>query len=108
MTQGSSTWVLVRVTGSLLVALVALHLLGSFFLRSWFETFDSPLYRIGRYAVDLAMLIVAITHGLIGLYGVVVEQGISQRARRTAQWSLGALGLVLAYGAFLTLGRLLS
>ena len=78
-------WVLQRITAVLLVVFLGLHLWASNFTVDWAALF--------RALVDLALLALALFHGLNGVRTVVLDFGPGLQGRRFLSASLAMLGI---------------
>lgn len=78
-------WVLQRITAVLLVVFLGLHLWASNFTADWTTLF--------RALVDLALLALALFHGLNGVRTVVLDFGPGLQGRRFLSASLAMLGI---------------
>lgn len=78
-------WVLQRITAVLLVVFLGLHLWASNFTADWAALF--------RALVDLALLVLALFHGLNGVRTVVLDFGPGLQGRRFLSASLAMLGI---------------
>ena len=78
-------WVLQRITAVLLVVFLGLHLWASNFTADWVAIF--------RALVDLALLALALFHGLNGVRTVVLDFGPGLQGRRFLSASLAMLGI---------------
>lgn len=103
--EGVVAWVLQRVTGAILILLLAVH----FWLLHFKDVFE-PIELAGvslRLAkplflmVDVALLAAGLFHGLNGLRNVVLDLSISRSGRRWLGLTLWVVGL-----GFLFLGGL--
>lgn len=78
-------WVLQRITAVLLAVFLGLHLWASNFTADWAALF--------RALVDLALLVLALFHGLNGVRTVVLDFGPGLQGRRFLSASLAMLGI---------------
>jgi len=87
-------WLLQRISAVLLVVILGLHIWASNFAANW-----GSLLRAG---IDLALLALALFHGLNGVRTVVLDFGLGLEGRRFLSVSLWMLGFVAflfaAYG----------
>lgn len=96
---------LVRTSGLLLVALLAVHLVGTFLssdvqshtMVTFTERWSSPLWR----ALDWALVILALMHGALGLRPVISSGTGAPRARGALEALLfGLVGVLMALVTF--------
>jgi len=78
-------WVLQRATAVLLIVFLGLHLWASNFTVAWAS--------VVRALVDLALLALAIFHGLNGVRTVILDFGPGLQGRRFLSASLALLGV---------------
>lgn len=98
-------WYLQRITGTLLLVLLAAHFWVEHFmtapLRRGELTYEAILARISNpywQALDIAFLLVALYHGLNGLRGIILDYGrITRGAARVSTGLLVFAGLLWAY-----------
>lgn len=98
-------WYLQRITGALLLLLLAAHFWVEHFmsapLRRGELTYDVIRDRIANpawQAIDIAFLIVALYHGLNGLRGILLDYGkIGKGAARAATVILVVAGVLWAW-----------
>src|SRR5438309_7236400 len=98
-------WYLQRITGALLVVLLAAHFWVEHFmsaeLRRGDLTYEAILGRIANPVwqfIDIAFLLVALYHGLNGLRNIVLDYSrFSARAVQAITAGLAALGIVWAW-----------
>ena len=93
------TWVYLRLSGLLLAVLVGVHLLGAFLHVTRLQGAAT------HWLVNGGMVVLVVSHGLIGLANVIRDQGLAPRGRVVLAWTLGVTGVVLAAGAFRALAR---
>lgn len=87
-------WLSQRITAVLLVAFLGLHL--------WLSNFALDWAAYPRALVDLALLALALFHGLNGVRAVVLDFGLGQQAKQFLSLSLTLIGIIAfvsgAYG----------
>jgi succinate dehydrogenase / fumarate reductase membrane anchor subunit len=87
-------WLTQRITAVLLVVLLGLHL--------WLSNFALEWAAFPRALIDLALLALALFHGLNGVRTVVLDFGVGQQGQQFLSLSLTLLGIVAfvsgAYG----------
>jgi len=105
MTWPVVEWYLQRITGALLVILLAAHFWVEHFmsepLRRGELTYEVIRERIANpywQAIDIAFLLVALYHGLSGLRNILLDYGrLGRRGARAATAALALVGMVWAY-----------
>lgn len=105
MSRNSVAWYLQRITGAALLLLLIAHFWVVHFmtanLRRGELTYGEILPRIANpwwQAIDISFLVIALVHGLNGLYGIVLDFGwIGRRGARVTAILLAALGIFWAY-----------
>lgn len=105
MSSRALIWYVQRVTGAALVVLLILHFWVEHFtadVRQGGLTFEVVQRRFFHnpwfVAVDLAFLLVALTHGLIGLRNILFDSvRLTDRTRTAATVLLVVVGLAVAY-----------
>ena len=98
-------WYLQRITGALLIVLLAAHFWVEHFmtaeLRRGDLTYEVTLGRISNPVwqfIDIAFLLVALYHGLNGLRGIILDYSrIGRRAAQVVSMALVAAGFVWAW-----------
>lgn len=98
-------WYLQRITGALLIVLLAAHFWVEHFmsaeLRRGDLTYQAILGRIANPAwqfIDIAFLLIALYHGLSGLRNIILDYSrIGRRAAQAVSGVLAAAGLVWAW-----------
>ncbi len=78
-------WILQRLTAVLLVVFLGLHLWASNFTVDWTAAF--------RALVDLALLALALIHGLNGVRAIILDFGPGLQGRRFLSATLAMLGI---------------
>ena len=98
--SGSVPWVLQRVTAAFLVVTLAFHFFLLHFVHHAAEiTLAGSAYRmqqLGYLATMLLFLYTATFHGVNGVYGALLNQGITGGPKRAAEWLLAIAGVALA------------
>lgn len=105
MSSRALIWYVQRVTGAALVVLLILHFWVEHFtagVRQGGLTFEVVQQRFFHnpwfVAVDLAFLLVALTHGLIGLRNILFDSvRLTDRTRAATSVLLLVVGLTVAY-----------
>ena len=103
--RNAIAWWLQRITGALLVALLAAHFWVEHFmtaeLRRGDLSYQTVLHRVANpvwQSVDIAFLLVALYHGLNGLRNIVLDYSrIGRRAAQGVTVAIVAAGLVWAW-----------
>jgi succinate dehydrogenase cytochrome b556 subunit len=98
-------WYLQRITGALLVVLLAAHFWVEHFmsreLRRGDLTYEAILGRIGNPVwqfIDIAFLLVALYHGLNGVRNIVLDYSrVGRRAAQTVTVVLVGTGVIWAW-----------
>ena len=98
-------WYLQRITGALLVVLLAAHFWVEHFmsaeLRRGDLSYEAVLRRIANpvwQVIDIAFLLVALYHGLNGLRNIILDYSrVGRRAAQALSAVLAAAGLVWAW-----------
>ncbi len=88
------TWLLQRVSAILLLSLVGFHIWRVHMAK--IITLDAMIPRaevLIFIVLDLLLLIVGIFHGLNGLYSVLVDLGLKEKAAVSTIISLGMVGI---------------
>ncbi len=87
---GMWAWLLQRVTGVLLVAVVFAHFWAKVLLPTWGTI---------PQVTDLLLILLVCYHSFSGLRTVLIDLGFGLRARRALFWGTVALGLLTALAA---------
>jgi succinate dehydrogenase/fumarate reductase cytochrome b subunit len=93
-------WVFHRVTGLLLIVLLSVKFLTSFFLMTKQQKPDWALVLHANPLVDSLLIVSVVFHGLYGLRTVIIDSGV--RKEKLLFWVFTILGVVLS-GALLVL-----
>lgn len=97
-------WFLQRVTGVVLVALLAFHFIVLHFINHAAEiTFAGTAMRMEQLWYFVLMILFLVTgafHGVNGVYNALVNQGISGRRQTIAKWVLGVAGVLVVCQGF--------
>jgi succinate dehydrogenase/fumarate reductase cytochrome b subunit len=93
-------WVFHRVTGLLLIVLLSVKFLTSFFLMTKQQKPDWALVLHTNPLVDSLLLVSVVFHGLYGLRTIIIDSGV--RKEKLLFWIFTILGVVLS-GALLVL-----
>jgi len=89
------TWLLQRVSAILLLSLVGFHIWRLHMAKIITLDVMIPRAEVLIFIVlDLLLLIVGIFHGLNGLYSVLVDLGLKEKAAVSTIISLGMVGIV--------------
>ncbi len=112
-TPGFWPWFMQRISGVVLLALLAIHGWVNHFmpigdvevgLQDEPVIFDIVARRLaqgGFVALDFALLAIVLYHGLNGIRGILLEWGPAARRAQTVTWSLWAIGAAtFAYAAW--------
>jgi succinate dehydrogenase/fumarate reductase cytochrome b subunit len=93
-------WVFHRVTGLLLIVLLSVKFLTSFFLMTKQQKPDWALVLHTNPLIDSLLLVSVVFHGLYGLRTIIIDSGV--RKEKLLFWIFTILGVVLS-GALLVL-----
>jgi succinate dehydrogenase/fumarate reductase cytochrome b subunit len=93
-------WVFHRVTGLLLIILLSIKFLTSFFLMTKQQKPDWALVLHTNPLTDSLLIVSVVFHGLYGLRTVIIDSGV--RKEKLLFWIFTILGAVLS-GALLVL-----
>jgi succinate dehydrogenase / fumarate reductase membrane anchor subunit len=105
MSRNAFAWYMQRITGAALVPLLVAHFWVEHFMSATLLrgdlTYAVILHRIANpwwQAIDIGFLVIALYHGLNGLYGIVLDYGkIGPRAARFAAIVLVVVGIAWTY-----------
>ncbi len=105
MSRNAAAWYMQRITGAVLVPLLIAHFWVEHFMSATLLrgdlTYAVILQRIANpwwQAIDISFLIIALYHGLNGLYGIVLDYGkIGPRAARFAAILFTVVGFSWAW-----------
>jgi succinate dehydrogenase / fumarate reductase, membrane anchor subunit len=114
MSRNALEWYFQRVTGGLLLVLLAAHFWVEHFmtapLRRGDLTFQVIVSRISNpawQAIDIGFLIVALLHGLNGLRNIILDYGrMGKRAVAAMNMALILIGVVWAWWGITAFSRL--
>lgn len=114
MSRNALEWYSQRITGGLLLVLLAAHFWVEHFmtapLRRGDLTFEVIARRISNpawQAIDIAFLIVALFHGLNGLRNIILDYGrLGKRAAGIMNVALVLIGVVWAWWGIAAFSRL--
>ncbi len=114
MARNAVNWYVQRVTGGLLVVLLAAHF--------WVEHFMTAPVRRGELtyavvaarlsnplwqAIDIAFLVIALHHGLSGLRGIILDYGpLGRRTAACVNGGLVVIGIAWAWWGIAAFSRL--
>ena len=101
MSRNAFTWYAQRITGVVLIPLLIAHFWVEHFMSATLLrgdlTYAVILHRIANpwwQAVDIGFLVIALYHGLNGLYGIVLDYGkVGPRAARFTAVFLVVVGI---------------
>lgn len=92
-------WFLQRVTGIVLIVLLAFHYVVLHFINHPAEiTFAGTSMRMEQLWYFLAMILFLVTaafHSVNGVYNALINEGISGRRKTAAKWVLAAAGVLV-------------
>lgn len=89
-------WVFHRVSGLLLIALLGIKFLTSFFLMTKNQKPDWALVLHTNKLTDTLLIILVVFHGLYGLRTIIMDMG--SRREKLLFWVFTILGVVLSAG----------
>ncbi len=89
-------WVFHRITGLILIALLGLKFLTSFFLMTKDKKPDWALVLHTNDLTDVLLIITVVFHALYGLRTVIIDMGV--RKEKLFFWVFTGLGVVLTAG----------
>ena len=117
-------WVLQRITGVVLVVLMAIHIIVNHFgnidkvgkvigntNHTDLIVFNDVAYRLGMafwWVIDVALLSFVLFHGFNGIRNIAIDMGLTARANRTITivlWILGIVGFVFGMAALIAFRR---
>lgn len=104
MSRNAFAWYMQRITGALLVPLLIAHFWVEHFMSKELLrgdlTYSAILARISNpmwQAIDISFLLIALYHGLNGLYNILLDYGkIGQRALKVALTLIVTAGVAWA------------
>jgi len=105
MSHNAMAWYMQRITGAALVPLLIAHFWVEHFMSATLLrgdlTYAVILHRMANpwwQAIDTSFLVIALYHGLNGLYGIVLDYGkVGPRAARFALIVFTVVGVAWAY-----------
>jgi succinate dehydrogenase / fumarate reductase, membrane anchor subunit len=114
MTRNAAGWYMQRITGAALVPLLIAHFWVEHFMSATLLrgdlTYAVILHRIANpwwQAIDIGFLVIALYHGLNGLYGIVLDYGkIGRRGAQFAAILFSIIGISWAYWGVTAFRRL--
>ena len=107
-TPGGTGWVLQRVTAAFLIVVLAFHFFLLHFVNHAADvTFAGSAARMAEWGYFVTMILFLVTatfHGVNGVYGALLNQGLDGTAKRVVKWGLAVAGvLLIAQGVRLAL-----
>jgi succinate dehydrogenase / fumarate reductase, membrane anchor subunit len=114
ISRNAIEWYFQRVTGGLLLILLAAHFWVEHFMTAsvlrgdlTFETVASRVSHPAWQAIDIAFLIVALAHGLNGLRNIILDYGrLGPMWTGTMNTALVVVGVIWAWWGILAFSRL--
>lgn len=105
MSRNALAWYMQRITGAALLPLLIAHFWVEHFMSATLRrgdlSYEAILTRIsnpGWQAIDISFLLIALYHGLNGLYGIILDFGwIGRRGARVTAIVVVTIGLFWAY-----------
>ena len=104
--SATTLWIIQAVTGLLLILLLGLHMIAHHFIvEGGLRTYQDVIDYISNpviFVLEILFLIVVTPHAMLGLQGIVLDLGPSERARPAIIWIFRILiVVVLGYGIWL-------
>jgi len=101
-------WLVQALTGALLIAVLTLHMVAHHFVvEGGLRTYQQVLAYVANpliFAVEIAFVVVATVHAMLGVRAILFDLGPGPRLRDTINFGLGLLGVVtISYGLWLAL-----
>jgi succinate dehydrogenase hydrophobic anchor subunit len=101
-------WLAQAISGLLLIALLALHLVANHFVVSGgLQTYQDVIRYLSNPLVlvlENIFLCVVTAHALLGVRAIILDTGFSQKSERLLNWILSGLGvIIILYGLWLSL-----
>jgi succinate dehydrogenase / fumarate reductase membrane anchor subunit len=107
MSRNAVAWYMQRITGAALVPLLIAHFWVEHFMSATLLRADLTYANPWWQAIDIGFLVIALYHGLNGLYGIVLDYGkIGPRAARFAAVLFTVVGIAWAYWGVTAFRRL--
>jgi len=98
-TPGGTAWVLQRITAAFLIVVLAFHFMLLHFVNHAYEIdFVGSAGRMaewGYFATMILFLVTATFHGVNGVYGALLDQGLDGTGKRVVKWGLAVAGVLL-------------
>lgn len=104
--RSGSVWLIQAFSGLLLVIILGTHMIAHHFiveggLRDYQQVLDyvnNPIV----FIIEMAFVIFAVTHALLGVRSILIDMRPSPGALRTINWILGVFGAAaIVYGLYL-------
>jgi succinate dehydrogenase / fumarate reductase membrane anchor subunit len=100
------SWLIQAFSGLLLILLLGLHMIAHHFIvEGGLRTFQDVIDYISNplvFALEVIFLIVVTPHAMLGLYGIIIDLGPSQRAKIMIVWIFRVVTVVvISYGIWL-------
>jgi succinate dehydrogenase / fumarate reductase membrane anchor subunit len=100
------SWLIQAFSGPLLILLLGLHMIAHHFIvEGGLRTFQDVIDYISNplvFALEVIFLIVVTPHAMLGLYGIIIDLGPSQRAKIMIVWIFRVVTVVvISYGIWL-------
>ena len=96
---GGTGWLLQRITAAFLVVVLAFHFMLLHFVNHAADvTFADSARRMAQWGYYLTMVLFLVAgtfHGVNGVYGALVNAGLSGSRKRIVKWVLVVAGLIL-------------
>ncbi len=102
------SWLILAFSGLALIPILGLHMIAHHFIvEGGLRTFQDVIDYISNpvvFALEVIFLIVVTPHAMLGLYGIVIDLGPSQRAKKSIVWILRMVTvIVIGYGIWLSI-----
>jgi len=106
--NASLGWLAQAVSGLLLIALLALHLVANHFVvPGGLQTYQDVVHYLSNplvLALEVIFLCVVTAHALLGVRAIILDTGLSQRSERLLNQVLAGIGIIIIlYGLWLSL-----
>ena len=101
-----TVWIIQEISGLLLIFLLGLHMIAHHFIvDGGLRNFEEVIAYISNpiiFILEVLFLIVVAPHAMLGMQGIVLDLGPSERTSRIVTWVFRFLTvLIIAYGIWL-------
>lgn len=106
--RSGSLWLVQAFSGLLLVIILGLHMIAHHFvveggLRNYQQVLDYVANPV-VFVIEIAFVILAVSHGLLGVRAIFFDLRPSAGARQAINWVLGIVGVItIIYGIWLAI-----